>query len=204
LPWPAHAHRVGTFYANDFDFPSTIALIIVVQNLSCFQHNAPASERRISSLTVWTILNIIGQTQDQNARVGKAMRELGWRRANTAGTVRIRGKNVMGYVRGKSPWTIVEAERRFNKDTGKHELLVYRVSDKSDDDKGGAAQAAQSNLKAQGKLKAAQGNLRLVQGNPEMGTPTRGTTRPTMAEIAPQGAKQAPQAKKSLRASPTG
>jgi hypothetical protein len=41
LPWPTHADGVGTFDANDFNFPTTIALIIVVQNLSRFQHNAP-------------------------------------------------------------------------------------------------------------------------------------------------------------------
>jgi hypothetical protein len=41
LPWPAHADCVGTFHANDFNLPTTIALIVVVQNLSCFQHNRP-------------------------------------------------------------------------------------------------------------------------------------------------------------------
>jgi hypothetical protein len=41
LPWPAHADRVGALYANDFKLPTTIARIIVVQNLSCLQHNPP-------------------------------------------------------------------------------------------------------------------------------------------------------------------
>jgi hypothetical protein len=36
LPWSAHADCVGTFYANDFDLPTTIARIVVVQNLPRF------------------------------------------------------------------------------------------------------------------------------------------------------------------------
>jgi hypothetical protein len=43
LPWAAHADCVGTFYANDFNLPTTIAPIIVIQNLSHLQHNAPRS-----------------------------------------------------------------------------------------------------------------------------------------------------------------
>jgi len=37
-------------------------------------------------------------------RMGKAMRDLGWRRPNKAGIVRIDGKLVMGYVKGEQPW----------------------------------------------------------------------------------------------------
>jgi hypothetical protein len=36
LPWPSHADCVGTFYANDFNLPTTIAAIVVVQNLPRF------------------------------------------------------------------------------------------------------------------------------------------------------------------------
>jgi predicted P-loop ATPase len=100
---------------------------------------ADASAQRgekIASASVWTILNITGaqQTQDQSQRVGKAMRELGWRRKNTASTVKTGGKLVTGYVRGEAPWTVIKAERRFDKDTGQHELLVYATSDKDTED----------------------------------------------------------------------
>jgi hypothetical protein len=116
--------------------------------------DASAQGEKMASASVWTILDIGGnRTQEQNARVGKAMRELGWRRANTAGTVKIQGKLVMGYVRGEAPWTVIMAERRFDKDTGQHELLVYRVANKDDaeSESGGAAP------------RPAQGHLRLVQ-----------------------------------------
>jgi hypothetical protein len=84
-------------------------------------------EGKIESASVWTILDIGGQrTQDQNQRVGKAMRDLGWRRGNTAGTIKCGGKNVMGYVRGEEPhWNTIVAERYFDKDAGTHELRVY-------------------------------------------------------------------------------
>jgi hypothetical protein len=32
------------------------------------------------------------------------MRSLGWRRANTAGTVKINRKDVAGWVKGEQPW----------------------------------------------------------------------------------------------------
>jgi hypothetical protein len=40
LPRPGHTDCVGAFNANDFDLPTTIARIIVVQNLSRFEHDA--------------------------------------------------------------------------------------------------------------------------------------------------------------------
>jgi predicted P-loop ATPase len=112
-------------------------------------------EGKIASTSVWTILNVQPghRTQDQNQRVGKAMRDLGWRRANSAGTVKIDGKLVVGYVRGKSPTTIViMAERRYDKEGGQHELLVYAIDgerkSKSTREGGQGAPAAP----AQGKL----------------------------------------------------
>src|SRR5262249_40082376 len=53
---------------------------------------------KIASETVWEILDMRGgqRTQEHNQRMGKAMRDLGWRRANTAGTVSIDGKMVVG------------------------------------------------------------------------------------------------------------
>jgi predicted P-loop ATPase len=57
---------------------------------------------KISSADVWEILGgtAAQRSQDQNSRMGSAMRLLGWKRPNTAGTIKIDGKNVMGYVRG--------------------------------------------------------------------------------------------------------
>jgi predicted P-loop ATPase len=71
---------------------------------------------KITSETVWEILDMRGgqRTQDHNQRMGKAMRDLGWRRANTAGTVSIDGKMVVGFAKGNGkdkPWYIVEAIR---------------------------------------------------------------------------------------------
>jgi hypothetical protein len=70
---------------------------------------------KISSELVWQILDVRGaqRTQDCNARMGKAMRDLGWRRANEANTVRIGGRLMVGYVKGEPPWptvTMVEGE----------------------------------------------------------------------------------------------
>jgi hypothetical protein len=36
LPWPAHTDGVGTFHANDFELPTAIARIIVVQICPAF------------------------------------------------------------------------------------------------------------------------------------------------------------------------
>jgi predicted P-loop ATPase len=63
-------------------------------------------EGKISSASVWEILDVRGghQTQEQSRRVGDAMRQLGWRRANKARTIKFAGKDVMGWVRGEQPW----------------------------------------------------------------------------------------------------
>ncbi|HZV03633.1 MAG TPA: VapE domain-containing protein [Gemmataceae bacterium] len=56
---------------------------------------------KIAAEEVWTILDMRGGQREQshNERMGRAMRALGWTR-NSAGTVRIRGKLVAGFVRG--------------------------------------------------------------------------------------------------------
>jgi predicted P-loop ATPase len=75
-------------------------------------------EGKISSASVWEILDVRGahRTQDQNRRVGEAMRQLDWRRANKARTIKLDGKDVMGYVRGAQPWRPIGVHR--DKDGG--------------------------------------------------------------------------------------
>jgi len=57
---------------------------------------------KITSETLRLILDVrIGSwTQDQNQRLVKAMRELGWKRPNTAGTIFYEGRYVVGWVIG--------------------------------------------------------------------------------------------------------
>ena len=80
--------------------------------------------KKISMSAVWTILDVRGaqQTQDQSRRVGDAMRKLGWRRPNDAGTVKIGGELVSGFVKGEKPWQTIRANRL--KETGLHVLLL--------------------------------------------------------------------------------
>jgi len=68
---------------------------------------------KISMEAIWTILDVRGaqRGQEQSRRVGEAMRKLGWRRANTAGTVKIECKLVSGFVKGEQPWQTVQAWR---------------------------------------------------------------------------------------------
>jgi predicted P-loop ATPase len=82
---------------------------------------------KVASADIWTILDVrAGQrSQDQNSRVGDAMRKLGWRRPNKGGTVRVGGKLVSGYVRGEQPWRAVNVRRRYDKETGEHWLEVW-------------------------------------------------------------------------------
>jgi predicted P-loop ATPase len=92
------------------------------------EHLGHVENAKISSESVWVILDVkAGQrTQDQNARVGAALRAIGWRRLNSAGTVRINGKNVMGYVKGEArdaPWTVVTVDR--SRENGRDELFVF-------------------------------------------------------------------------------
>jgi hypothetical protein len=77
---------------------------------------------KVSSASVWEILNVHGgqQTQEQNKRIADAMRQLGWRRANTARTIKLDGKNVTGWVRGDQPWRPIGVQR--DRDSG---LRVY-------------------------------------------------------------------------------
>jgi Virulence-associated protein E len=60
---------------------------------------------KISSEDIWRLLDVKPghRTQEANARMGAAMRALGWQRPNTAGTIKIGGKMVMGYVKGDGP-----------------------------------------------------------------------------------------------------
>jgi predicted P-loop ATPase len=70
---------------------------------------------RIASSAVWTILNKCAPTQFDNERMGKAMRELGWRRPNKANQINTGTgddrKKVKGYVKGDPPWPEVKASR---------------------------------------------------------------------------------------------
>jgi predicted P-loop ATPase len=91
-----------------------------------------ALDVKIASESVWEILDMRGGqcTQDHNQRMGKAMRDLGWRRANTAGTVRIGGKLVMGYVKGGTSWPFVIEATRF---TGNLHVTLRREGDPESD-----------------------------------------------------------------------
>jgi hypothetical protein len=70
-------------------------------------------EGKIASESIWTILDVKpgARGQEQSRRVGDAMRSLGWSRANTAGTVKIQGRLVAGWVKGPKPWKSWEALR---------------------------------------------------------------------------------------------
>jgi hypothetical protein len=67
-------------------------------------------EGKIASEAIWTILDVHpgAQTQDHNIRVGHAMRKLGWDRPSG---VRIGGKVVKGYTKGKQPFKQVHVSR---------------------------------------------------------------------------------------------
>ena len=69
------------------------------------------TEGKIASSSIWTILDVrVGtQGQEQNRRVGDAMRHLGWKKAKTK--VRIDGKPVHAYIKGPQPWRTIKAER---------------------------------------------------------------------------------------------
>jgi hypothetical protein len=68
---------------------------------------------KISTEAIWTILDSkpAQRGKEQSRRVGEAMRKLGWDRPNAAGTVRIGGKLVSGYVIGRKPWRTVQVIR---------------------------------------------------------------------------------------------
>jgi predicted P-loop ATPase len=73
---------------------------------------------KISMGSIWVILDVRGgqQTQEQSCRVGKIMRDLGWRRPSVSGLVKIDGEPVSGFVKGEKPWNTVAASR--SKDGG--------------------------------------------------------------------------------------
>jgi predicted P-loop ATPase len=78
-------------------------------------------EGKITSVSVWEILDVRGsqRTQEQNKRMGDAMRLLGWHRANKAGTIKYHGNNVSGYVRGEQqPRRLITVWR--DRDGGAH------------------------------------------------------------------------------------
>jgi hypothetical protein len=68
---------------------------------------------KITSISLWEILDVRGgqRTQEQSKRLSDAMRHLGWRRANKARTIKVEGRDVMGFVCGEQPWRLISAER---------------------------------------------------------------------------------------------
>jgi Virulence-associated protein E len=65
-------------------------------------------EGKIKAADVWEILGLRGAqpTQDAYARTAEAMKRIGWKRPNKAGTARFEGKLMAAYVRGDSQKTI--------------------------------------------------------------------------------------------------
>ena len=65
-------------------------------------------EGKIKAADVWEILNLRGAqlTQDAFQRTAEAMKRIGWKRPNSAGTARFDGELVVAYVRGDSRKTI--------------------------------------------------------------------------------------------------
>jgi predicted P-loop ATPase len=59
-------------------------------------------EGRIEAVDVWTILDLRGAqlTQEVYARAAEAMKRIGWKRPNKAGTARFDGKLMAAFVRG--------------------------------------------------------------------------------------------------------
>jgi predicted P-loop ATPase len=92
---------------------------------------------KISMGSIWVILDVHGaqQTQAQRVRVGDAMRALGWDRPNDAGTVKINGKMVSGFVKGNPPWQRVYADR--DKERHLHVDLVFEFEDRQKEVKPG-------------------------------------------------------------------
>jgi hypothetical protein len=61
---------------------------------------------KIAGANIWEALEVRPgeRNQELSRRVGEAMRKLGWRRANSGGTVKINGRLVAGFVKGDRPW----------------------------------------------------------------------------------------------------
>jgi predicted P-loop ATPase len=70
-------------------------------------------EGKISSMSLWEILDVRGgqRTQEQSKRLSDTMRQLGWRRANKARTIKVEDKDVSGYVCGEQPWRLISVMR---------------------------------------------------------------------------------------------
>src|SRR5262249_54252720 len=69
-------------------------------------------EGKIKAVDVWEILNLHAAqlTQDVYQRAAEAMKRIGWKRPNTAGTARFDGHLMVAYMRGDGQKTI-EVER---------------------------------------------------------------------------------------------
>jgi hypothetical protein len=91
-------------------------------------------EGKITSKSVWTILDVDAgrRTQQQNLRMGNAMKASGWLRPNKAGGIKIAGRLHSGYVKGEQPWKLITATRYYDKDSGEHVLTVAYGSDDDD------------------------------------------------------------------------
>jgi hypothetical protein len=76
-------------------------------------HYLTGYEGKIASEDVWTILDVKpgARWQELSRRMGDAMRALGWQRANSASLIKIEGKLVVGWVKGKQPWGRVLVSR---------------------------------------------------------------------------------------------
>jgi hypothetical protein len=77
-------------------------------------------------------------TQDQNHRLIKAMRELGWKRPNAAGTIVYDGRNVPGWVIGEVQGTAVNATRPLisaYKDRESGQVIISIEGGRTDDGK---------------------------------------------------------------------
>jgi predicted P-loop ATPase len=69
-------------------------------------------QAKISTESIWIILNIRGGqlVQEHSRRVAAAMKRLGWKQ-NSACTIKLDGKDVVGFTRGDKPWVPIEVWR---------------------------------------------------------------------------------------------
>jgi predicted P-loop ATPase len=104
--WPTAAAQQAQRLTED---PWLYALKEAFEHLEGDEQTA----KKISMGTIWTILDVRGaqQTQEASRRIGEAMRKLGWERPNGARTVKIKGELVSGFVKGEKPWRTVTAWR---------------------------------------------------------------------------------------------
>jgi hypothetical protein len=98
----------------------------------------PGKSYKISMMSVWAILNVPEHLREHNAslRAGNAMRALHWERPNKQGKIKVKGETISGYIKGKSPWTNVTAERNFGN-------LIVKVKGTTVQDQDNAEQPAQ-------------------------------------------------------------